>query len=117
MSVRHKGSRNTPKVAARRRRLSQTRALRVLKEVTEALNSAPTEQRVAGEALSRVADLSHYQLLRAFMDDATLASASTALERRHYRTHEFGDSMLIEKSERSSLRSLRCRGMPSPAFA
>ena len=40
-----------------RPRLSHTRALRVLKEVAEALNSAPTEQRVAAEALSRVADL------------------------------------------------------------
>jgi two-component system NarL family sensor kinase len=40
-----------------RRRLTQTRALHVLKEVAEALNSAPTEQRVAVEALSRVADL------------------------------------------------------------
>lgn len=40
-----------------RRRLSETRALRVLKEVAEALNSAPTEQRAAGEALNRVADL------------------------------------------------------------
>jgi two-component system NarL family sensor kinase len=36
---------------------SQTRALRVLKEVAEALNSAPTEQRVADEALKRLADL------------------------------------------------------------
>ncbi|HEY6361315.1 MAG TPA: GAF domain-containing sensor histidine kinase [Vicinamibacterales bacterium] len=42
---------------ASRRTLSQTRALRVLKEVAEALNSAPTEQRAAGEALSRMADL------------------------------------------------------------
>src|SRR3977135_3549795 len=40
-----------------RRPLSQTRALRVLKEVAEALNSATTEQRAAGEALSRMADL------------------------------------------------------------
>ena len=40
-----------------RRRLSETRALRVLKEVAEALNSAPTEQQAAGEALSRMADL------------------------------------------------------------
>ncbi len=38
-------------------RLAPTRALRVLKEVAEALNSAPTEQRAAGEALSRMADL------------------------------------------------------------
>src|SRR5688500_7425630 len=40
-----------------RSRFSQTRALQVLKEVAEALNSAPTEQRAAGEALERVADL------------------------------------------------------------
>jgi two-component system NarL family sensor kinase len=39
------------------RRLSQTRALQVLKEVAEALNSATTEQRATGEALSRMADL------------------------------------------------------------
>jgi two-component system NarL family sensor kinase len=39
------------------RRLAPTRALRVLKEVAEALNSAPTEQRAAGEALTRMADL------------------------------------------------------------
>jgi two-component system NarL family sensor kinase len=39
------------------RRLSPTRALRVLKEVAEALNSAPTEQRAAGEALARMAAL------------------------------------------------------------
>jgi two-component system, NarL family, sensor kinase len=38
-------------------RLSPTRALRVLKEVAEALNSASTEQRAAGEALTRMADL------------------------------------------------------------
>jgi two-component system NarL family sensor kinase len=43
----------------RRRRVpfSQTRALRVLKEVAEALNSAPTEERAAAEALQRMADL------------------------------------------------------------
>jgi two-component system, NarL family, sensor kinase len=40
-----------------RQRLSPTRALHVLKSVAEALNSAPTEQRAAGEALNRVADL------------------------------------------------------------
>lgn len=40
-----------------RRRLSQTRALKVLKEVAEALNSAPTEQGAASEALTRMADL------------------------------------------------------------
>jgi two-component system NarL family sensor kinase len=42
---------------ASRRRFSQTRALHILKEVAEALNSAPTEQQAAGEALGRVAAL------------------------------------------------------------
>jgi S-adenosylmethionine:tRNA ribosyltransferase-isomerase len=41
---------------------------------------------------------SHYQLLRAFLDDAKLAEVSAALEARGYQTHEFGDSVLIEKS-------------------
>jgi two-component system, NarL family, sensor kinase len=40
-----------------RRGLSQTRALHILKEVAEALNSAPTEQQAVTEALSRVAAL------------------------------------------------------------
>jgi two-component system, NarL family, sensor kinase len=41
----------------RQRRFTETRALRVLKEVAEALNSARTEQRAAGEALRRMIDL------------------------------------------------------------
>ena len=40
---------------------------------------------------------SHYQLLRAFLDEGTLAEANAALEAQGYRTHEFGDSVLIEK--------------------
>jgi S-adenosylmethionine:tRNA ribosyltransferase-isomerase len=40
---------------------------------------------------------SHYQLLRAFLDDATIAEVSAALDATGYRTHEFGDSVLIEK--------------------
>ena len=42
---------------------------------------------------------SHYQLLRAFQDDATLARATTALEARGYRSHEFGDSVLVERRD------------------
>jgi S-adenosylmethionine:tRNA ribosyltransferase-isomerase len=38
---------------------------------------------------------SHYQLLRAFQDDEVLARAEAALEASNYRTHEFGDSVLI----------------------
>ena len=40
---------------------------------------------------------SHYELLRAFLNEGTLAAASAALETSGYRTHEFGDSMLVEK--------------------
>jgi S-adenosylmethionine:tRNA ribosyltransferase-isomerase len=40
---------------------------------------------------------SHYELLRAFADRATLARVTTALEARQYRTHEFGDSVWIER--------------------
>jgi S-adenosylmethionine:tRNA ribosyltransferase-isomerase len=41
---------------------------------------------------------SHYDLLRAFADAATLERATGALEARGYRTHEFGDSVLLEKT-------------------
>jgi S-adenosylmethionine:tRNA ribosyltransferase-isomerase len=40
---------------------------------------------------------SHYELLRAFAPDATLRRAAEALECNGYRTHEFGDSVLLEK--------------------
>jgi S-adenosylmethionine:tRNA ribosyltransferase-isomerase len=41
---------------------------------------------------------SHHDLLSAFADDDTLAAVDAALDRQHYRTHEFGDSVLIEAS-------------------
>jgi S-adenosylmethionine:tRNA ribosyltransferase-isomerase len=44
-------------------------------------------------------DSSHYQLLRAFADDETLTRASAALDAAGYLTHEFGDSVLIAKSQ------------------
>lgn len=40
---------------------------------------------------------SHYELLRAFTDDATLIRASDEMAARDYRTHEFGDSVLLER--------------------
>jgi len=43
-------------------------------------------------------DSSHYQMLRAFAGDDALAAASAALEAGGYRTHEFGDSMLVERN-------------------
>lgn len=38
---------------------------------------------------------SHYELLRAFLEDSTLKRATEELDARGYRTHEFGDSVLI----------------------
>jgi S-adenosylmethionine:tRNA ribosyltransferase-isomerase len=43
---------------------------------------------------------SHYELLRAFLDDATLGRTSAELEAGEYRTHEFGDSVFIERVQR-----------------
>jgi hypothetical protein len=37
-------------------------------------------------------------LLRAFVADATLARIDAALESSGYRTHEFGDSVLVERA-------------------
>ena len=43
---------------------------------------------------------SHFQLLRAFTDDTALDRAGQTLARRGYRTHEFGDSLLVERAPR-----------------
>ncbi|WP_413989523.1 S-adenosylmethionine:tRNA ribosyltransferase-isomerase [Labrys okinawensis] len=40
---------------------------------------------------------SHFELLRAFADDVLLGRLSLMAEAWNYRTHEFGDSMLIER--------------------
>ena len=44
---------------------------------------------------------SHYELLRAFASDDVLTRASAALERQGYVTHEFGDSVLVERSDQA----------------
>lgn len=41
---------------------------------------------------------SHYELLRAFIDAEVLMRADHELNAHHYRTHEFGDSVFVEKS-------------------
>lgn len=43
---------------------------------------------------------SHYELLRAFADDAMLGRIESELERHGYRTHEFGDSVFLEGMRR-----------------
>jgi S-adenosylmethionine:tRNA ribosyltransferase-isomerase len=47
---------------------------------------------------------SHYELLRAFTDDAALRRMDDELNARGYRTHEFGDSVFVERA--AVLRSL-----------
>jgi S-adenosylmethionine:tRNA ribosyltransferase-isomerase len=58
---------------------------------------AGTRLRVVDAILSGTHEpgTSHYQLLRAFADDAKLERMNDALERERYRTHEFGDSILV----------------------
>jgi S-adenosylmethionine:tRNA ribosyltransferase-isomerase len=46
---------------------------------------------------------SHFELLRAFASDAVLSQTSAALVEHGYRTHEFGDSMLIERQSRAPI--------------
>jgi hypothetical protein len=48
--------------------------------------------------------------LRAFADDAVLREVSMALEANGYRTHEFGDSVLIEKKDDAALAGGLPRG-------
>jgi S-adenosylmethionine:tRNA ribosyltransferase-isomerase len=45
----------------------------------------------------------HYRLLEAFTTGATLDRANDALVARRYRTHEFGDSVFIERQARESI--------------
>jgi S-adenosylmethionine:tRNA ribosyltransferase-isomerase len=45
---------------------------------------------------------SHYRLLRAFLDEATLRRVDEELRRYDYRSHEFGDSVLIERNTRGA---------------
>src|ERR1044072_364014 len=56
-----------------------------------------TQLRVVDAILSGTHEpgTSHYELLRAFLEDSTLERATSELDARGYRTHEFGDSVLI----------------------
>jgi S-adenosylmethionine:tRNA ribosyltransferase-isomerase len=40
---------------------------------------------------------SHYDILRAFTDEASLRRMGVELEKSGYRTHEFGDSVMVVK--------------------
>jgi S-adenosylmethionine:tRNA ribosyltransferase-isomerase len=69
---------------------------------------ASTPLRVVDAILSGTHDpgTSHFELLRAFAADAALARMSEALERGRFRTHEFGDSILIERSRDAFPRTM-----------
>jgi S-adenosylmethionine:tRNA ribosyltransferase-isomerase len=47
---------------------------------------------------------SHWELLRAFADDSMLARMAEELDREGYRRHEFGDSVLLHATRKSSSR-------------
>jgi S-adenosylmethionine:tRNA ribosyltransferase-isomerase len=52
---------------------------------------------------------SHYDLLRAFADDQTLRRVDLELNSKNYRTHEFGDSVFLERiSSGAQLLEQRC---------
>ena len=76
-------------------------------------------QRVGAQTRLRVVDAilsgthepgtSHYDLLHAFAGESVLRRADRALDAGGYRTHEFGDSVLIERgSEKYSSEVRRC---------
>ena len=109
-------------VAIRRTRADGGRIVAVGTTVVRALEHAgrrgviqPGEglatQRIGSRTPLRVVDVilsgthepgtSHYELLRAFTSDATLRRATDELNSHAYRTHEFGDSVLIERMRRT----------------
>jgi len=49
----------------------------------------------------------HYELLRAFVDDKTLGRIDQELNARDYRTHEFGDSVFLERAANRTCHSAR----------
>jgi S-adenosylmethionine:tRNA ribosyltransferase-isomerase len=53
---------------------------------------------------------SHYELLRAFVDDDTLGRIDEALNAHEYRTHEFGDSLFLECMPSRYTQFRRCAG-------
>ncbi len=96
-----------------------TRALEHAAACTGGLHAGEglADQRLGPHSQLRVVDAivsgthepgtSHYELLRAFAGDEVLRRASEALEREGYFTHEFGDSVLVERDERAPMHGMR----------
>jgi S-adenosylmethionine:tRNA ribosyltransferase-isomerase len=78
---------------------------------------AVADQRIGAHTRLRVVDAilsgthepgtSHYDLLRAFADESTLRRADRALDEGSFRTHEFGDSVLIFAANARTGRAAR----------
>jgi S-adenosylmethionine:tRNA ribosyltransferase-isomerase len=80
-------------------------------DVADQRIGAHTQLRVVDAILSGTHEpgTSHYDLLHAFAGEAVLSRADRALDADGFRTHEFGDSVLIERaSERYSTEVRRC---------
>jgi S-adenosylmethionine:tRNA ribosyltransferase-isomerase len=77
--------------------------------------TAATRLRVVDVLLSGVHEpgTSHYELIRAFVDDETLEIAAAQMASLGYRTHEFGDSVLVSAAaqtpQEATLRRSPCR--------
>lgn len=87
-----------------------TTVVRALEHSGGHAGEAVADQRIGPGTRLRVVDAilsgthepheGHYQMLRAFQDDERLVRADAALQAFDYRTHEFGDSMLVFKKSR-----------------
>ncbi len=67
--------------------------------------TATTRLKVVDVLLSGVHEpgTSHYELMRAFVDDETLQVATAQMAALGYRTHEFGDSVLVSARARTAV--------------
>ena len=84
-----------------------TTVVRALEHAAARSGEGVADQRIGPGGRLRVVDAilsgthepqeSHYQMLRAFQDDDLLGRAGDALGAAGYRTHEFGDSVLVFK--------------------
>src|SRR5262249_10781364 len=64
----------------------------------------PASRLRVGDALfsgTHESGTSHYELLRAFASSRTLTQMEQQLDAQGYKTHEFGDSILVEKCQLS----------------
>lgn len=122
--------------AIARARSREGRVIAVGTTVVRALESAADEagrvwpgpgvarQRLGRDSRLRVVDAilsgthepgtSHYELLQAFADPAALRRADAQLEARGYLTHEFGDSVLVERARRPQHLALHHSARQSP---